>query len=115
MSYKEWIDESDYLIKEWRNDAGKIHNDDGPARIEYHSSGFLLLEKFYKNGKLHREDGPASIWYKKNGVIDFYSFWFNGAHIGLLDDGFWALWDRLNDEQRKNPNILKFLLKYSDN
>lgn len=115
MSYEERINTRGYLSKEWRNDNGKLHNDKGPACIIYHFNGFLLLESFYINGVSHRDDGPASIWYKESGVVDFYSFWFNGSHLGISNTGFWALWDRLSDEQRMNQNILKFLLKYSDN
>ena len=40
--------------KEWRNEAGELHREKGPA-IEYADEGY----QYYRNGQLHREDGPA--------------------------------------------------------
>jgi hypothetical protein len=39
---------------EWRNSAGKLHREDGPA-IEW-SNG---TKEWWLDGKRHREDGPA--------------------------------------------------------
>jgi len=52
-------------MKEWRNEAGKFHREDGPAR-EY-SNG---RKEWYKNGKLHRENGPAVEY--ENGSKEWY-------------------------------------------
>src|SRR4051795_12796555 len=41
-------------VLEWRDAEGRLHNDDGPARVL--PSG---REEWYRHGKLHREDGPA--------------------------------------------------------
>jgi hypothetical protein len=44
-------------MKEYKNELGQLHREDGPA-IEY-SNG----DKFwYINGLRHREDGPAVEW-----------------------------------------------------
>ena len=40
---------------EWRDEQGRLHRDDGPARI--FASG---REEWYRHGKLHRDDGPAA-------------------------------------------------------
>lgn len=40
--------------KEWRNEEGEFHREDGPA-IE-NANG---IKMWYKNGNRHREDGPA--------------------------------------------------------
>ena len=40
--------------KEWRNEDGSRHREDGPA-VEY-ADGY---KAWYLNGKYHREDGPA--------------------------------------------------------
>jgi hypothetical protein len=137
MSYKEYKDIDGYIYKEWRDCDGLLHRDDAPAKLMYDPLGSIIIEEFqihgnlhrdfgpahivygwkgmiqaegfHIRGKYHREDGPASIWYKENGFVDFYSFWFNGSHLGISNTGFWALWDRLSDEQRMNPNILKLI------
>ena len=40
---------------EWRNQEGKLHREDGPAR-EWPAQG---AKAWYRNGKLHRVNGPA--------------------------------------------------------
>jgi hypothetical protein len=59
---------------------------------------------WYKDDKKHREDGPA---------VEFpdgsKSWYFYGKFLNDNDDGFWKLWDRLTDEQRGNPNLLRYL------
>lgn len=40
--------------KRWRNSAGRIHRENGPAVI--HANGTL---RWLQNGILHRRDGPA--------------------------------------------------------
>jgi len=61
-------------------------------------------DKFwYKDDQLHREDGPAI-----DSVVG-KQWYFNGERLGLDDYGFWDLWDRLTDEQRANPTLLKWM------
>jgi hypothetical protein len=75
----------------WRDDHGKYHREDGPARIDLNGTqywywhGWLHREdgpaeielngtqKWYRNGKQHRDDGPAEIepdgtqrWYQND-------------------------------------------------
>jgi hypothetical protein len=52
-------------IKEYKNDKGELHREDGPAIIWTDGSQF-----WYINGQLHREDGPAVIY------ADGMQFWF---------------------------------------
>jgi hypothetical protein len=51
--------------KEWYNENGQFHRDDGPA-IEWADGS----KTWYQNGKVHREDGPAMTW------DDGQKFWF---------------------------------------
>jgi hypothetical protein len=84
-------------IIEWRFD-GVLHRLDGPARI------WLAGHKeWWVNGKFHRENGPAIEW--NNGANEW---WFNGKCLGKNEEGFWALWEFLNDEQRSHWELLQW-------
>ncbi len=85
MSYKEWRDSDGCLVKEWRNDASKLHREDGPAWICYDSDGLIIRENFY----------------------------INEHYLGAGSFGFWALWERLTEEGRQALGILKCLAMYS--
>jgi hypothetical protein len=65
-----------------------------------------LGTKFWRNtkGKFHRIDGPAVEMLNGN-----KEWWVGGRCLGLNDKGFWALWDRLSDEDRANPTLLSYL------
>lgn len=54
-----------YGFKEFYNEKGKLHNDNGPALITPHDT-----KAYYKNGKLHRTNGPAIIF--SNGIKMWY-------------------------------------------
>jgi hypothetical protein len=56
---------------EYRNNAGKLHREDGPA-IELANG----TRSWWINGELHREDGPAVEL--ANGTGDW---WINGERI----------------------------------
>ncbi len=83
--------------KEWRlNDA--FHRLDGPALERANGS-----KQWWFHGKIHRIDGPAvefgdniKVWY------------FNGKWLGYGDEGFWALWDLLDEEQRSDWKLLQW-------
>ena len=66
-----------------------------------------------ENGKPHREDGPAIIWYCPDGSIDWEDFYLHGECLGENKEGFWALWNRLDDKKRQNPELLKYLVRFS--
>jgi antitoxin component YwqK of YwqJK toxin-antitoxin module len=141
VSYKEYKNEKGILHKEWRNHIGELHRMDGPAYIEHYAEGSVRMEIFVFNGKTHREGAPAAILYMPNGMIElegfyrlgkqyrqsgpqsigyypdgsikFEGFVFNGISLGKNKGGFWRLWDKINEDERKNPTLLKYLAKYS--
>ena len=65
------ISVSSYGTRRYRNAAGELHREDGPAVI--FEGG--VEQMWYRNGKLHREDGPAvAIAYSNIGV--YISRWY---------------------------------------
>jgi hypothetical protein len=66
-----------------------------------------------KKQEFHREDGPAIIWYYPDGLIHLEVFYLYGKFIGENKNGFWALWDRLDDKKRQNQELLKYLVRFS--
>jgi hypothetical protein len=64
--------------------------------------------KFWRKLKddwcLHRINGPALEL--QNG---YKSWYVNGEWLGDNDEGFWALWDTLTDEQKQDPVLLSYL------
>jgi hypothetical protein len=141
MIYKEFKDPYGFLSKEWRNNAGELHREDGPARIVYNNLGKIIKKMFYMNGfinreygpaiihyysnhsikveyfylkqHLHREDGPAHIHYNPDGSIRCEHFDIYDEYLGMDGLGFWRLWDKLNEEKRQAPSLLKCLARYS--
>ena len=51
--------------RHWRNEAGQLHREDGPA-VEWANG----TKHWYLNGLRHREDGPAIEW------ADGTKFWY---------------------------------------
>ena len=61
--------------EEWKDENGRLHREDGPARIVRHSNGNVKDEMWYKNGKIHRDgDLPAVFQYYPDGELEF-EFW----------------------------------------
>lgn len=60
---------------------GLKHRDDGPAETRYDEKGNLLLHKYWKYGKLHCENGPAKIIYGGNiyGIHGRTEYYLNGT------------------------------------
>tara|TARA_B100000745_G_scaffold297290_2_gene244015 strand:- start:2463 stop:2822 length:360 start_codon:yes stop_codon:yes gene_type:complete len=57
--------------EEYRNSAGQLHRDDGPAVVWYDpTEGGVSVEEYFQNGVKHREDGPALVAYFRNGEKD---------------------------------------------
>ena len=83
--------------KEWRLN-GKLHRTDGPAIVWANGTKAWKL-----NGKRHRADGPAIEW--ANGDKEWY---FNDEWLGYGDEGFWALWEKLTEEERSNWKLLQW-------
>ena len=78
-----------------------------------HSNGSFRRVWRDENGRIHREDGPALAYYHPDGSIEWEIFYLNGQLLDENREGFWKLWDNLTEEQRKVPDILKYLAKYS--
>jgi len=62
------------------------------------------IKHWYKDDKKHREDGPAVEY--PEGEMDWY---LHGEHLGPDAKGFWKLWDKLTEEQRGNPTLLRYM------
>ena len=113
MSYEEIKCSDDSLEREWRNASGKYHREDGPAVIWHYPDGSIKREYFFLDGKFHRELGPAVICYNGDGSIKIERFYLNGEYLGTNNIGFWVLWDGLDDKKRQNPELLKYLVRFS--
>ena len=113
MSYEEIKFRDGSFRREWRAEDGKLHREYGPAIIWYYPDGSIECEYFYLDGVFHRELGPADISYYPDGSIKREYFFLNGECLGKDCEGFWALWDRLTDDKRKNPELLKCLARFS--
>jgi hypothetical protein len=108
--------------KRWRNSKGEYHRTDGPA-IEWVDGD----KEWYANGERHRLNGPAiefengnkewwlnGILHRINGPAVEWAdgekvWWVNDKLLGWNDKGFWALWDLLTPEQKKDPVLLSYL------
>lgn len=79
--------------------AGRLHRDpfEGPALIERHDDGRLRQVEYHFNGRLHREDGPARVRYGSDGAVVHELYCLFGkvhrdptegpAYIARRDDG----------------------------
>jgi hypothetical protein len=85
MSYEEFKHSNGSFRREWRNVSHQYHREDGPAIISYHPDGSIKEEFFYLNEKF----------------------------LGKDENGFWVLWDGLADDKRNNPELLKYLVRFS--
>jgi hypothetical protein len=63
----------------WYRD-GQQHCSDGPAVVEREADG-SVAEEYWVNGKLHRDDGPAEIEYGPDGFIGYQSYWRDGTQL----------------------------------
>lgn len=96
------------------NKFDQLHNDFGPAQIEYlGKNGEKSLEVYYFNGKRHHLNGPAQISYDSNGDVEEH-YIINDKHIKdgpcilkynkdnvLIDELYWS------DDPFKNRFITK--------
>jgi len=112
MSYKEYIDSNGDLNKEWRDERGYLHREDGPAAILVCNDG-SRYEEFWYRGVCKSKIGPAVIEYDSDGSILGEEYNDGEFYLGRDEDGFWALWDISDEEERKHASILKLLARYS--
>lgn len=108
LSYKEYFDEDGFLHKQWRDYDGNLHREDGPCWIICEPNGLVFYEEFYIGGIRHNINGPAAIFYNDDGSISIETFFILG-----IQHSFWDFWDKLIEEERKKPDILKCLVRYS--
>jgi antitoxin component YwqK of YwqJK toxin-antitoxin module len=140
MRYKAFKESDGCLIKTWSNKAGLFHHEKLPAYISHYNDGQVCREEYYDNGFLHRvggpaykrygedgkvlcikhmirgnehkKDGPAVIYYNYDESISFEEFWVSGKFLGQGREGFWRLWDKLNEKERNSIDILKLLSRF---
>lgn len=106
-NYKEKKDNYGHIYKRW-TDGGKLHRVGGPALIVCYDNGSVKFEKYYINGIQHRKDGPALIDY----TFSIEEYIIYNKRLGFGRDGFWALWETLDESERRNPLLLKTLIQY---
>lgn len=97
-------------VEFWRNHAGELHREDGPALISNRSGYTEFKIEYYKNGKLHREDGPATIrdtertWWLDGKrmstvtAINKRKVMVDGKRLSLSTDTYWEYFSDLNTD-----------------
>ena len=113
MNYREWKNRDGFCYKDWMDKEGNLDRKDGPARTIVAPDGLIQWEQFYLNGALHRDRGPACIGYYNDGSAVSEDFYLHGEYLGTDNEGFWNLWERLTEEQRRATEILKCLSRFS--
>ena len=58
-----YYDNSKVISSEYWCVGGRLHREDGPAKIWYYEDGRVAYKEWRLNGVLHREDGPVCIRY----------------------------------------------------
>ena len=65
----------------YRNKYGQLHNEDGPAVLQYayfYDTLFLSKERYFENDKQHRIGGPSTIGYFPDGKVYSKHFYEHG-------------------------------------
>jgi hypothetical protein len=75
-TYERIVTKGSSVIEVYKRD-GKVHRNDGPARISLSANG-TIIEDYYKDGKRHRDDGPASIMHTSS--VELYEFYYINGH-----------------------------------
>lgn len=78
MKVKYWLGTDDFKEIKYFNGRGQLHNDKGPASVEYCCNDKKSIEQFFINGKPHNDKGPAVVSYHENGEKLRESFYLNG-------------------------------------
>jgi hypothetical protein len=70
----------DQLVEIWRNHAGQIHREDGPAIVAKDpTSGAIQEFAWYRNGLMHRDgENPAAMWEDDEGRTRHYEWYSQG-------------------------------------
>lgn len=66
------------------DDQGRLHNENGPAVVHYHTNGLIKKASYYIHGVLHNVNGPAVIYYDDKYTPIVEKWYINGAHIPNL-------------------------------
>jgi len=84
-------------LEVYRDTKRRNHRVDGPAVIQYYSSGSKFGERYFINGKLHRIDGPASILYNQDGNISVEEYYIDGVRHNSIKPAI-IYYSRINPE-----------------
>ena len=63
--------------REYFNDNGQLHKEDGPARQRWYENGQLRFQAYFINGRRHNEQGPARQRWYENGQLEFQEYYIN--------------------------------------
>ena len=80
---------------------GRLHREDGPAKVEYNIDGTVMLdEMYYRHGLLHRDPKQGPAWIERSGdgsIMISAGYYLNGkpyrdpsegpCYIARFDDG----------------------------
>ena len=79
LKHKKKFHENGELWREewWLN--GELHNEEGPATVNYRRDGSVIGKWWWLNGKLHNEEGPAYIGYKRDGSVWVKEWYLDGV------------------------------------
>lgn len=105
-------------IKIWRNTAGQIHRENGPA-VEYASG----TKEWFRNGQFHCEDGPAIEWrgskfWYKNGerhredgpaierADGTKEYWIDGKRLTKEEVVYWNFKTYVNEHKKSSEGVI---------
>ena len=63
-----------------RNTYGILHNNMGPAHIQYYDNGQKEYEQYWVDSNYHNDKGPAIIKYFKNGQKELEEYWVDSNY-----------------------------------
>lgn len=77
MIYHENSDKIEFIIYEATDSCGfvLVHNENGPAILNFDIDGNIISETYMVKHNYHREEGPAYIRYYPDGKINYVEFY----------------------------------------
>jgi len=80
LDYEKGFYDSGELWQEGWYLNGKLHNEEGPARIYYRRDGSVRWKEWFLDGKRHNEEGPAFIGYREDGSVIGEGWYLDGVN-----------------------------------